>query len=140
MYCFSQDYYRITTAFSFANIHLFKNTVFVNNRHVYSTLAIMNCYMSILHFFLFHLLTLSPPPLRTDTKISLSTASPNVGGTPPELSTLRLNLLHFNDATQRENYYRVRGRGTGTHLVTIPCLVSLVRVILVRRMMMIMTD
>lgn len=31
---------------------------------------------------------------RTNTKLSLSTAAPNVGGTAPELKTLKINLIH----------------------------------------------
>ena len=44
---------------------------------------------------------------RVDAKLSLSTASPSIGGNAPELETLCLNLLHFDDSRQKENYYRV---------------------------------
>lgn len=39
----------------------------------------------------------SPPSIRVDAKLSLSTASPNIGGVPPKLDTCKLTLLHYEE-------------------------------------------
>ena len=40
---------------------------------------------------------LSPLAIRTEAKLSLSTAAPSIGGSEPELETRKLTLMHVDD-------------------------------------------
>lgn len=51
--------------------------------------------------------TLSPSSIRVDAKLSLSTASPSIGGVPPKLETCKLTLLHYEEP-QRKSKGMVR--------------------------------
>ena len=42
---------------------------------------------------------------RNDTKLSLSTASPSISGNAPELETCKVNLIHFDNQRDKDNYY-----------------------------------
>ena len=42
---------------------------------------------------------------RIEAKLSLSTASPSVGGNAPELQTCKINLVHFENQRAKDSYY-----------------------------------
>ena len=55
--------------------------------------------------------------IRVDAKLSLSTASPSIGGVPPELDTCRLTLHHNDQLRERASAPQTNSMYFGSGLV-----------------------